>query len=103
MKYFHATAPETSELEDKLTEMESAVDAYERGLSQLAIWAHGSMGGRHMDKARIAILASGSGSNAQALMVHFASESGAEVAEVVWVCTNRREAGVRERAILWPM
>ena len=58
------------------------------------------MGGRHMDKARIAILASGSGSNAQALMAHFSSGSGADVAEVVWVCTNRREAGVRERAIL---
>ena len=32
-------------------------------------------------------------------MAHFSSGSGAEVAEVVWVCTNRREAGVRERAI----
>ena len=35
MKYFHATAPETAELEARLTDMESAVDAYERGLSQL--------------------------------------------------------------------
>ena len=32
-------------------------------------------------------------------MAHFASGTGAEVAEVVWVCTNRREAGVRERAV----
>lgn len=50
-------------------------------------------------RARIAVLASGSGSNAEALMEHFASGSGSEVGEVVWVCTNRRAAGVRERAI----
>ena len=50
-------------------------------------------------RARIAVLASGSGSNAEALMAHFASGSGSEVGEVVWVCTNRRAAGVRERAI----
>jgi phosphoribosylglycinamide formyltransferase 1 len=49
-------------------------------------------------RARIAVLASGSGSNAEALMTHFSSGSGSEVGEVVWVCTNRRTAGVRERA-----
>ena len=31
-------------------------------------------------------------------MQHFASGSGAEVGEVVWVGTNRKDAGVRERA-----
>ena len=45
--------------------------------------------------SRIAILASGAGSNAEAMLKHFANGSGAEVAEVVWVCTNRKEAGVR--------
>ena len=45
--------------------------------------------------SRIAILASGAGSNAEAMLKHFANGSGAEVAEVVWVCTNRNEAGVR--------
>ena len=45
--------------------------------------------------SRIAILASGAGSNAEAMLKHFAEGSGAEVAEVVWVCTNRKEAGVR--------
>ena len=46
-------------------------------------------------KSRIAILASGVGSNAEAMLKHFAEGSGAEVAEVVWVCTNRAEAKVR--------
>ena len=41
-----------------------------------------------MTKARIAILASGSGSNAEALMTHFATGPGSEVAEVAWVCTR---------------
>ena len=45
--------------------------------------------------SRIAILASGVGSNAEAMLKHFAEGSGAEVAEVVWVCTNRAEAKVR--------
>jgi phosphoribosylglycinamide formyltransferase-1 len=49
-------------------------------------------------KARIAILASGSGSNTEALMSHFSTGPGSEVAEVAWVCTNRKVAGVRERA-----
>jgi len=43
-------------------------------------------------------LASGSGSNAEAILAHFSEGAGAEVGEVVWVATNRREAGVRERA-----
>ena len=50
------------------------------------------------EKARIAVLASGAGSNAEALLSHFSEGSGAEVADVVWVCTNRRGAGVRARA-----
>ena len=45
--------------------------------------------------SHIAILASGAGSNTEAMLKHFAEGSGAEVAEVVWVCTNRKEAGVR--------
>lgn len=49
-------------------------------------------------RARIAVLASGSGSNAEAILSHFAEGSGAEVGEVVWVMTNRKDAGVRERA-----
>lgn len=49
-------------------------------------------------RARIAVLASGSGSNAEAILAHFSEGTGAEVGEVVWVATNRREAGVRERA-----
>ena len=31
-------------------------------------------------------------------MTHFATGSGSDVAEVVWVCTNRQAAGVRARA-----
>ena len=49
-------------------------------------------------KDRIAILASGAGSNAEAILAHFAEEAAAEVAEVVWVCTNRPGAGVRQMA-----
>ena len=46
----------------------------------------------------IAVLASGSGSNAEALMAHFSQGEAARVGRIAWVCTNRREAGVRERA-----
>ena len=49
-------------------------------------------------RKRLAILASGSGSNAQAIVEHFTHGSGCEVGEVVWVATNRKEAGVRTRA-----
>lgn len=49
-------------------------------------------------RAQIAVLASGSGSNAEAILSHFSKGTGAEVGEVVWVATNRKEAGVRERA-----
>jgi phosphoribosylglycinamide formyltransferase-1 len=49
-------------------------------------------------KDRIAILASGAGSNAEAILAHFAEEAAAEVAEVVWMCTNRQGAGVRQMA-----
>lgn len=44
---------------------------------------------------RIAILASGSGSNAEAIIQHFVSSS---LAQVVCILTNRVDAGVRERA-----
>ena len=43
-------------------------------------------------KDRIAILASGAGSNAEAILAHFEGQAAAEVAEVVWVCTNREKA-----------
>ena len=49
-------------------------------------------------RARIAVLASGSGSNAEAILSHFSEGAGAEVGEVIWVATNRKAAGVRERA-----
>lgn len=49
-------------------------------------------------KDRIAILASGAGSNAEAILAHFAEEAAAEFAEVVWMCTNRQGAGVRQMA-----
>ena len=49
-------------------------------------------------KVRIAILASGGGSNAECLMAHFATGPGSEVGEVVWVVTNRKDAGVRAHA-----
>ena len=50
-------------------------------------------------KDRIAILASGAGSNAEAILAHFAGQAAAEVAEVVWVCTNRKGAAVRQLAV----
>ena len=56
------------------------------------------MANASVDKVRIALLASGSGSNAEAILAHFASGTGAEVGEVVWVCTNRQGAEVRSRA-----
>ena len=56
------------------------------------------MANASVDKVRIALLASGSGSNAEAILAHFASGTGAEVGEVVWVCTNRLGAEVRSRA-----
>jgi len=49
-----------------------------------------------LEKQRIAILASGSGTNAEEIIRYFASS---ESAEVVWVGCNRpeSEAGVYER------
>ena len=56
------------------------------------------MTGGSTPKVRIAILASGVGSNAECLMTHFAQGPGSEVGEVVWVVTNRKDAGVRSHA-----
>ena len=56
------------------------------------------MTGGPTPKVRIAILASGGGSNAECLMTHFAQGPGSEVGEVVWVVTNRKDAGVRDHA-----
>ena len=56
------------------------------------------MTGGSTPKVRIAILASGGGSNAECLMAHFAQGPGSEVGEVVWVVTNRKDAGVRGHA-----
>lgn len=53
------------------------------------------MEGREPNRARLAILASGSGSNAEAIMAHFADHPAVEVA---WVGSNRQGAGVLERA-----
>lgn len=53
------------------------------------------MEGREPNRARLAILASGSGSNAEAIMAHFADHPAVEVA---WVGSNRKGAGVLERA-----
>lgn len=52
-------------------------------------------------KTRIAIFASGNGTNAETIMRHFSAVGAARQAgkaEVVLVVTNRREAGVVERA-----
>ena len=56
------------------------------------------MTGGSTPKVRIAILASGGGSNAECLMAHFAQGPGSEVGEVVWVVTNRKDAGARDHA-----
>lgn len=53
------------------------------------------MEGLDVKRARLAILASGSGSNAEAIMAHFADHPAVEVA---WVGSNRKGAGVLERA-----
>lgn len=53
------------------------------------------MQGEAKQRARLAILASGSGSNAEAIMRHFADHPHVQVA---WVGSNRRQAGVLERA-----
>ncbi len=48
-------------------------------------------------RARIAVLASGGGSNLQALIDHFAS-SGRHAGDIVWVGSNRADAGAIARA-----
>ena len=47
--------------------------------------------------ARIAVLASGGGSNLQALIDHFAADA-REVGEIVWVGSNKADAGALTRA-----
>jgi len=49
-------------------------------------------------KVRLAILASGSGSNAECIMRHFHKHP---TVEVVWVGSNRKSAGVLDRAAAW--
>ncbi len=49
-------------------------------------------------KTRVAVLASGGGSNLQAIIDHIAAIGDAACAEVVLVCSNRPGAGALERA-----
>ncbi len=51
-----------------------------------------------MTRARIAVLASGGGSNLQALLDHFAALGDARAGDVVLVVSNRAEAGALARA-----
>lgn len=51
-----------------------------------------------MRRARIAVLASGGGSNLQALMDHFAQLGEGRAGDIVLVAADRREAGALERA-----
>jgi phosphoribosylglycinamide formyltransferase-1 len=49
-------------------------------------------------RARVAVLASGGGSNLQALIDYFCSVGDARAADIVLVASNRREAGALARA-----
>lgn len=51
-----------------------------------------------MAAARIAVLASGGGSNLQALIEHFAGPRARDIGEIVWVGANRADAGALTRA-----
>ena len=51
-----------------------------------------------MTRARIAVLASGGGSNLQALLDHLAALGDARAGDVVLVVSNRAEAGALARA-----
>jgi formyltetrahydrofolate-dependent phosphoribosylglycinamide formyltransferase len=51
-----------------------------------------------MSATRIGVMASGSGSNLQALIEHFALPSVRDVGEIVWVGANRPDAGALVRA-----
>ena len=51
-----------------------------------------------MSRARIAVLASGSGSNLQALIDHFGALGAARAGDIVIVASNRADAGALERA-----
>ena len=51
-----------------------------------------------MNRPRIAVLASGGGSNLQALMDHFTSLGDSRAADIVLVASNRSDAGALERA-----
>ena len=51
-----------------------------------------------MSRPRIAVLASGGGSNLQALMDHFTSLGDSRAADIVLVASNRSDAGALDRA-----
>lgn len=51
-----------------------------------------------MTRARVAVLASGGGSNLQALIEYFAAIGDLRAADIVLVASNRREAGALARA-----
>ena len=51
-----------------------------------------------MTGARIAVLASGGGSNLQALMDHFAQLGDARAGDIVLVASDRADAGALDRA-----
>lgn len=55
------------------------------------------MSSQSTTKARIAVLASGGGSNLQSLLDYFAGPGGAD-GEIVWVGSNRADAGALSRA-----
>ena len=67
MKYYHGTE-EAKALEARLTEMESMVEAYEANYVALERIELKSMAAQSRRKDRIAILASGAGSNAEAIL-----------------------------------
>lgn len=56
------------------------------------------LGGQHTNRARIAVLASGGGSNLQAILDHFSALGDARSGEVVLVGSNRPGAGALTRA-----
>ncbi|MBU6366789.1 MAG: phosphoribosylglycinamide formyltransferase [Gemmatimonadetes bacterium] len=77
---------------DRLLAAASIDDAVQLALTRLGVTGPGATA-----PARIGVLASGGGSNLQALMDH-ATASGAAYGQVVWVGTDRRDAGALHRA-----